>query len=87
MSSIDFGISKLHKIKKDIHTAIEEKGVTVANDAPFDEYASKIGEITGGGGNEDTDYAAMLVLEGIDTGTERSKSEIETAVAAVLATI
>lgn len=47
-------VQKLQAIldsKSDIKDAIEAKGVTVG-DAPFDEYASKISEISGGGSEE-----------------------------------
>lgn len=79
-------IAKILEIKKNIHRAIRNKGVTIPNNTLLEDYPRKIAEITGGEG-VDSDYAAMLVLEGISTGTERDKSEIEVAVAAVLETV
>lgn len=53
--SIVTEIERLQTAKKDIKSAIEEKGVTVG-DGNIDTYAEKIGEITAGGGD-----AQMLI--------------------------
>ena len=48
-------IAKITEIKKDIHSAIKNKGVDIANDTPFEEYPSEICKISGGGsGSIDT---------------------------------
>lgn len=42
-------LNKLLSTKADIKAAIEEKGVTMASDATFADYADYIGQISGGG--------------------------------------
>lgn len=48
MSNIDDKLSKLIQIKSDIKDAIVDKGVYMPAGLPFDQYSTKIGEISGG---------------------------------------
>lgn len=50
MGTISDKLVYLNDTKAAIKTAIENKGVTVSTDTTFRDYASKIGEISGGGG-------------------------------------
>lgn len=85
--TVSSDIAKITEIKRDIHTSIKQKGVTISDNTPFDEYNEAILSISGGGGNEDTDFQAMLVMEGIVTGIEPNKTELENSAAAILSTI
>lgn len=49
---IDLSIKKLLDVKKDIRDAIEEKGVTIADDSNFEEYSKHIQKISGSGGSD-----------------------------------
>lgn len=49
---IDLSIKKLLDVKKDIRNAIEEKGVTIADDSNFEEYSKHIQKISGSGGSD-----------------------------------
>lgn len=80
-------LSKILQIKSDIYSAIREKGVDIPNNTPLSDYDEAIQSITGGPGSGDTDFSAMLVMEGIVTGIEPNKTQIENATAAVLSTI
>lgn len=58
--SIATEIQRLQQAKADIKSAIEEKGVTVG-DGTIDTYAEKIGEISGGGSDEDYSRYAQTI--------------------------
>lgn len=53
MSTIAQQLQELAQIKESIRQAIIAKGVTVASDAAFADYATAIAQISGGGGSED----------------------------------
>ena len=89
--SIATEIQRLQQAKADIKTAIENKGVTVG-DGTIDTFASKISEITGGGGsggiptgyhsvtfmNGDNVLFERLVLSGDDCPDPITQGRIET---------
>ncbi|MBR6741277.1 MAG: InlB B-repeat-containing protein [Clostridia bacterium] len=88
--SIATEIQRLAQAKADIKTAIENKGVTVG-DGTIDTFASKISEITGGGGggiptgyhsvtfmNGDNVLFERLVLSGDDCPDPLTQGRIET---------
>ena len=89
--SIATEIQRLQQAKADIKTAIENKGVTVG-DGTIDTFASKISEITGGGGsggiptgyhsvtfmNGDNVLFERLVLSGDDCPDPLTQGRIET---------
>lgn len=80
-------LNKILGIKVDIYNSIKYKGVDIATDTPLDDYNEAIESISGGTGNEDTDFSALLVLEGIVTGFEPSKTQLENETAAILRAI
>ena len=80
-------LQEIKNIKTDIYNAIKDKNVDIPANTLFKDYPDMIESIVGGGGTEDTDFSAMLVLEGIVTGTEQSKAQIENETAAILSTI
>ena len=51
MSTVISNLTKIEFIKEQIHSAIKNKGVDIANDTPFEEYPTEIGKISGGGDN------------------------------------
>ena len=51
---------RLNEVKQQIKQSIIDKGVTVADDTPFSGYATKIGEISGGGGEPATKFGASV---------------------------
>ena len=87
MASIISDLNTILVIKRDIYNSIKEKGVDIPADTPLADYDDAIESITGGPGSGDTDFSAMLVMEGIVTGIEPNKTEIENATAAILSTI
>lgn len=68
--SIGTEIQRLRQAKSDIKAAIEEKGVTVG-DGTIDTFASKISEITGGGGSIPTGYHSVTFMNGDNVLFER----------------
>lgn len=50
MSTIAEQLAELAQVKADIKAAIIDKGVAVSDSDPFSDYATKIGQISGGGG-------------------------------------
>ena len=50
MSTIAQNLASLAQCKADIKAAIIAKGVSVLDSDPFSDYATKIGQISGGGG-------------------------------------
>ena len=68
--SIATEIQRLQQAKADIKTAIENKGVTVG-DGTIDTFASKINEITGGGGSIPTGYHTVTFMNGDNKLFER----------------
>lgn len=71
MSNIDDKLSKLIQIKSDIKDAIVDKGVEMPAGLPFDQYSTKIGEISGGVIPTTEDYK-IFKYEGSNYSTYRS---------------
>lgn len=66
MSSVTNNLTKIEFIKEQIHSAIKNKGVGIANDTPFEEYPNEIGKITGGGVALDSTTLVVRNLSGKD---------------------
>lgn len=58
--SIATAISALQSASSDIASAITAKGVTVPSGSGFDDYASLIGQISGGGGGGNVPYTSAV---------------------------
>ena len=52
MSFVESEFQKILRIKKDIYTAIKNKGVDIPNDTYFENYPTEIGKITGSSGGD-----------------------------------
>lgn len=66
MSTVTNNLKKIEFIKEQIHSAIKNKGVNIANDIPFEEYPNEIGKITGGGVALDSTTLVVRNLSGKD---------------------
>ena len=66
MSSVESDFKKILQIKKEIHTAIKNKGVDIPNDTYFENYPTEIGKITGGGVALDSTTLVVRNLSGKD---------------------
>lgn len=45
MSTVISNLTKIEFIKEQIHSAIKNKGVDIANDTPLEEYPTEIGKL------------------------------------------
>lgn len=64
--TVNSDINKILQIKKDIHSAIKNKGVDIPNDTYFENYPNEIRKITGGGVALDSTTLVVRNLSGKD---------------------
>ena len=77
-------LQTLLNTKGEIRQAIIDKGVAVEENAPFDNYADKISQISGGSGGSDT-FEAQLVLENVVfSGAQKTEEQVVNEAVSIL---
>lgn len=56
-------LNKINQIKKNIHTAIGNKGVDIPANTPFEDYPNKVSAISGGGFSSDYHFNPTVDVE------------------------
>lgn len=81
-------LQTLLNTKGEIRQAIIDKGVAVADNAPFDSYADKISQITGGsGGGSDTFSAELLLSNVVNSGLLENEEQVVAETVSILENI
>ena len=81
-------LQTLLNTKGEIRQAIIDKGVAVEENAPFDNYADKISQISGGsGGGSDTLSAELLLSNVVNSGLLETEEQVVAETVSILENI
>lgn len=78
-------LQTLLNTKGEIRQAIIDKGVAVEENAPFDSYADKISQISGGSSGGSDTFEAQLTLENVVfSGVQKTEEQVVNEAVSIL---